>query len=143
MSRSIYVMGSMRNPRVPEIANLLREAGWDAFDDWISPGPNADDCWQEYEKQRGRTFREALDGYHAQHVFALDKYHLDRCDVGVLVLPAGKSAHMELGYLRGCKKPTYVLLDGEPERFDIMYLFATECFTSVDELLFWARGHAL
>jgi nucleoside 2-deoxyribosyltransferase len=132
---SVYVMGSMRSTRVQEVAKALRERGYDVFDDWISPGPEADDRWQAYEKARGRTYAEALQGYHARHVFALDKKHLDRCDVGVLVLPAGKSAHIELGYLVGQGKTTYVLFDGEPERYDVMYLFATTVFTDLDDLL--------
>lgn len=133
--RSIYVMGSMRNPRIPEIAVLLRSMGWDAFDDWHSPGPEADDRWQAYEKVRGRSFREALEGFHAKHVFALDEYHIDRCDVGLLVLPAGKSAHIEFGVFRGAKKPRYILMEGEPERYDIMYRYATKIFTSVEEMV--------
>jgi nucleoside 2-deoxyribosyltransferase len=133
--RSVYIMGSMRCLRVPEVAKALRSIGWEAFDDWYSPGPETDDKWQEYERARGRTFAEALAGYHAKDVFDFDKHHLDRCDRGVLVLPAGKSAHIELGYLRGCGKPAYILMDGEPERYDIMYLFATKIFTSLDDLL--------
>lgn len=132
---SIYVIGSMRNPRVPEVAKALRALGYDAFDDWYSVGPEADDKWQEYEKARGRTFAEALRGYHARHVFELDLYHLDRCNAAVLVAPAGKSGHAELGYMRGAKKPTFYLLDGEPERFDIMLQFASGgIFTALNML---------
>jgi hypothetical protein len=138
--RSIYVIGSMRNARVPLVARALRAGGWDAFDDWHSPGPEADDWWQAYEKERGRTYAQALAGYHAQHVFALDKHHLDRCDAAVLVMPAGKSGHLELGYMIGRGKPGYILLDGEPERYDIMSLFATEIFESLDEMLFTLGG---
>lgn len=131
---AIYVIGSMRNPRVPEVARSLRALGYDAFDDWYSAGPEADDKWQEYEKSRGRTFAEALQGYHAKHVFELDLFHLDRCAAAVLVAPAGKSAHSELGYMRGAKKPTFYLLDGEPERFDVMVQFASEgVFTDFDK----------
>lgn len=133
--RSIYVMGSMRNPRIPEIAILLRSIGWDAFDDWHSVGPEADDYWQAHEKLRGRAFREALAGYHAQHAFALDEFHIDRCDAGLLVLPTGRSAHIEFGVFRGAKKPRYILMDGEPERFDLMYNYATKIFTSLDEMV--------
>ena len=131
----IYLIGSMRNPRIPEIGNLLRAEGHETFEEWYAPGSQADEEWQKYEKQRGRSYKEALAGYHAKHVFAFDLYHLDRCDMGVLVLPAGKSAHMELGYLRGSKKPTIALFDGEPERYDIMYQFATAICFSIDELL--------
>ncbi len=133
--RSIYVIGALRNPRIPEIANALRAIGWDAFDDWHSPGPETDEKWQAYEKLRGRSFREALDGYHARHAFALDEYHIDRCGAGLLVLPAGKSAHIEFGVFRGAGKPRYILMDGEPERYDLMYRYATAIFLSVDEML--------
>ena len=123
--KSIYVAGSMRNPRVPQVAKLLREQGFEVFDDWYSPGEQSDDKWQEYEKDRGRTYAEALDGHHAKHVFELDHRHLKRCDVFVLVMPAGKSAHIELGWF--CKdKPAFVLFDKEPERYDIMYRFVYE-----------------
>lgn len=133
--KSIYVIGSMRNPRVPEVAKSLRGVGIDAYDDWHSSGPESDDRWQAYEKARGRTYREALAGFHAQNVFELDKRHLDRCDACVLVAPSGKSGHLELGYMIGRGKPGYILLDGEPERFDVMSLFATKIFVSVDEML--------
>ena len=125
MIKSVYVAGSMRNPRVTQVAKLLREQGFEVFDDWYSPGEQADNRWQEYEKDRGRTYAEALDGYHAKHVFDLDHHHLKRCDAFVLVMPAGKSAHIELGWF--CKdKPAFVLFDKEPERYDIMYRFVYE-----------------
>ena len=131
---SIYVIGSMRNPKVPEVAAKLRAVGLDAFDDWYSPGPDTDDRWQDYERARKRSYCEALAGAHARNVFAFDKYHLDRCDAALLVLPAGKSGHLELGYMIGRGKPGYILLDGEPERLDVMYNFATKVLTSLEEL---------
>jgi hypothetical protein len=133
--RSIYVIGSLRNPKIPAIAQALREIGMDAFDDWMAAGPEADDYWQRYEQARGHDCRTALAGYAAGHVFEYDKSHLDRCDYGLLVLPAGKSGHLELGYMIGKGKPSYILLDGEPERFDVMYRFASRVFTSTEELL--------
>lgn len=133
--RSIYIIGSMRNPRVPVIAEMLRAVDYDAFDDWQSSGPESDDYWQLYERHRGRTYAEALKGAHAQDVFNFDKRHLDRCAAALVVLPAGKSAHLELGYVLGCGKPGYILLDGEPERLDIMYNFATRVFVNVHEML--------
>lgn len=131
----VYVIGSLRNPRITEVANTLRQAEHDVFEDWHAGGPQADDEWQRYERERGRTYREALYGYHAQHVFAFDKYHLDRANAGVLVMPAGRSAHLELGYLVGQGKPGFVLFDEEPARFDIMYQFATSVCFAVEELV--------
>lgn len=133
--RSIYVIGSLRNPRIPEIGNLLRAEGWDAFDDWYSAGPEADDKLWAYEKARGRDCVDALKGFAARNAFEFDKRHIDRCARGLLVMPAGKSGHLELGYMLGKLKPGYILLDGEPERIDLMMQFATAVFRSTDEML--------
>jgi len=133
--RKVYLVGSMRNPEVLEVARQLRAYGFDVFDDWISPGADTDEEWYAYEKQRGRSFTDALQGEHAQNVFQFDKRHIDAADLLVLILPAGKSAHMELGYAIGQGKPGYILLDGEPERFDVMYAFATGVCNTLGELM--------
>ena len=133
-SRSIYNIGSLRNPAIPSIGNDLRGLGLDVFDDWYGAGPEADDYWKVYEQGRGRSYQEALGGYAASHVFAFDKFHLDRCDMGLLVLPAGRSGHLELGYVAGSGKPTFILSD-DPERWDVMYKFATKVFFSKEEMI--------
>jgi nucleoside 2-deoxyribosyltransferase len=132
--KAIYLIGSLRNPEINRVANELRKLGFEVFDDWTAAGPNADDCWRDYEKQRGHDYAEALQGYAAKHVFALDVFHINRCDIVVLVMPAGKSGHMELGYALGKGKPGFVLFDQEPERFDVMYQFATGVFLSEETL---------
>ena len=130
----IYLIGSLRNPEIPVIGNYLRSLGLEVFDDWFAAGPIADDSWQEYETGRGHSYKEALKGYAAKHVFEFDLHHLHRADIGVLVMPAGKSGHLELGYLRGQGKPVYILFDKEPERYDQMYQFAEEVFFNKEEL---------
>lgn len=131
----VYLIGSMRNPEIPHLAKRLREIGFEVFDDWHSPGPEADDKWQEYEKIRGRGYKEALAGYHAKHVYAIDKHHLDDSDVAVLVMPAGRSGHLELGYMIGCGKLGFILFDEEPDRYDVMYQFADDVFFSEETLI--------
>jgi hypothetical protein len=126
--KSIYIIGSLRNPEIPLLGNDLRKLGLDVFDDWFSSGPETDDYWQKYEKIRGRTYGEALEGTMAEHIFSYDKHHLDRTDGVVMLAPAGKSGHMELGYTIGKGKPGFVLFDKEPERYDVMYRFATGIF---------------
>jgi len=39
----LYLIGSLRNPRVPEVAEILRWNGHLVFDDWYAAGPEADD----------------------------------------------------------------------------------------------------
>ena len=130
---SIYLIGSLRNLEIPSIGKYLRSLGHSVFDDWFAAGPEADDFWKDYEVARGRTYRDALAGYAAQHVFAFDLRHLNECDTGVLVLPAGKSGHLELGYMIGRGNPGYILLNPASDRWDVMYQFATVCET-IDEL---------
>lgn len=131
----IYLIGSLRNPAVPELGNELRRLGFDVFDDWYAAGEKADDAWQAYEQGRGHTFAEALQGYAAQHVFKFDRQHIFESHLGVLVLPAGKSGHIEAGLLVGQGKPVYVLLPEEPDRFDVMYAFFAGVFTVKADLL--------
>jgi hypothetical protein len=133
--KSIYIIGSLRNKNIPEVGNTLRAHSWDAFDDWYGAGHEADDAWRDYENLRGRSHKDALYGFAARHVFAFDKHHLDRCDLAVLVMPAGKSGHLELGYFVGSGKPGFILFEEVPERYDVMHQFATDVFYSTGDLL--------
>lgn len=130
----IYLIGSLRNPKVPEIANALRGSGFEVFDDWYAAGPEADDKWRDYEIGRGHSYVEALAGYAAKHVFSFDLEHLNRSKAVVLVLPAGKSGHLELGYGIGRGKAGYILLD-TPDRWDVMYKFATRVTDDLGEII--------
>lgn len=134
-SNSVYIIGSLRNENIPKVAKSLREEGLDVFDDWYSAGPEADDYLRDYYRERGLKYSEVLSSYSARHIFEFDKKHLDRCDCAVLVLPAGKSGHLELGYVIGRGKPGYILMDGEPERVDIMHSFATKVFMNQEEMI--------
>ncbi|OFX03253.1 MAG: hypothetical protein A3E78_11990 [Alphaproteobacteria bacterium RIFCSPHIGHO2_12_FULL_63_12] len=140
--KTIYLIGSLRNPAIPSIGVTLRDIGFDVFDDWHGAGPCADDEWQRYERERGRSYREALKGHAARQIFSFDRHHLEGADIGVLVTPAGKSGHLELGHLLGRDKPGYVLFDGEPERWDCMYQFATDVFFDMDDLVATLKGLA-
>lgn len=131
----IYLIGSLRNPEVPRVSASLRAAGFHIFDDWFAAGPIADDSWRDYEKARGHTFQQALSGAAAKNVFQFDKTHLDQSDTALLVCPAGKSAHLELGIMLGQGKRGIVYFTGEPERWDVMYQFADAVCFNIDELL--------
>ena len=135
----VYLIGSLRNEKIPHMAKELRDAtGMEVFDDWFSPGPEADEFWRKFEKVRGSSYKEALNNWAAKHVFEFDKFHLDRADIGVLYMPAGKSGHLELGYMIGQGKTCFILFDEEPERWDVMTIFAMEnggnIYISLDEL---------
>ena len=134
----IYLIGSLKNQNVPVLAKEIRDTldnNVEVFDDWFSPGPEADDFWRNYEKLKGSTYKQALNNWAGKHVFEFDKYHIDRATIGVLYMPAGKSGHLELGYMIGQGKRCFILFDEEPERWDVMYQFAEDVFFNKEELL--------
>lgn len=132
----IYLVGSLRNPKVRCVATLLRLEGHDVFDDWHASGPEADDIWQRYETERGRSYKEALDAPFATHAFEFDCAHLEDSDAVVMLMPTGKSGHMEFCWaVRGGALGYVLFLDGEPERWDMMYKFAHGVFFDVPSLI--------
>lgn len=136
MIKSVYVIGSLRNPAVTEFSNQIETLGIEAFSSWYGAGEKADDAWKEYQTARGRNYGQALKEFAAQHVFQFDRFHLDRTDAAVLLLPAGKSGHLELGYTIGRGKPGYIVFEQMPEdRWDVMYCFATKVFFSRQDFL--------
>lgn len=137
ITKKVYIIGSLRNPEISKIAQKIRSStSFEVFDDWMAAGPEADDYWKKYEQEKGNDFVQALKGAAARNVFEFDKAHLDSSDAVVLVLPAGRSGHLELGYALGSGKPGFILLnkEAEGERFDVMYGFATGVTYDPEEL---------
>ena len=135
--RVIYIIGSLRNKNIPIVANKLREANkdWEIFENWHSSGPEADDFLRDYCKGKGLSYKETLKDPAAVNTYNFDKRHMTRATDVVMVMPAGKSGHLELGWAIGKGKRGYVLFDKEPERVDIMYQFSKDLFFDFNELV--------
>ncbi len=134
----IYVASSWRNDKQFGVVGFLRRAGHEVYD-FRNPKPgnsgfhwsDIDPKWQSWEPYQ---FKEALNHPIAEQGFNLDWEAMAWADVGVLVMPCGRSAHLEAGYFVGAKKPLFILLsDGEPE---LMYKMSTGVCLSLSELLF-------
>ncbi len=130
----IYIVGSLRNKAIPRFANELESLGFEVFADWYAAGPDADDYLRDYAKERGWNYKQTLQSAVARNIFAFDKDHIDQSDIVIMLMPAGRSGHLEIGYSRGKGKLTFILFDAEPERVDIMYQFADELFFSKADL---------
>lgn len=137
----IYVAGSLRRrDRILEAVQALESEGIETFYDWIMPGEETDAKWQSFEESLGHDYEYAMNRAHARDVFNFDKRWLDRADGVLLTLPAGKSAHLELGYTLGTGRPGFIWLDGEPERWDVMYLFATLVTKRLEDIIAWCKN---
>ena len=79
------------------------------------------------------TFIEGLEHTLARKGFDSDYQALDWADAVVMVMPCGRSAHLELGYAAGQKKITVIMVtEAEPE---LMYKMATHLVTSTQQML--------
>lgn len=139
MSR-IYVASSWRNTRQPTVVNALRHFGHEVYD-FRNPAPgNHGFHWSEidpaWETWDSKAYIEALDHPIAEDGFASDFNAMKWADTGVLVLPSGRSAHIEAGYFVGAAKPLHILLFDRQEP-ELMYLMATSISRSIAELVHW------
>lgn len=146
MPRRIYVASSWRNAIQPEIVETLRAAGHDVYD-FRNPAPGQKGfAWRDCGGQAAEdgpgtgartipSYLEAIRSERARQGFAFDKQALDWCDTCVLVLPCGRSAHLELGYAAGQGKDTYVLLHEDKFEPELMYLLNTDICTDVQEII--------
>lgn len=135
----IYVASSWRNQRQPSVVRELRSRGHDVYDFRNPPGRTGfswKQCADEHQIRDPRRFRdEVLRSPLARAGFKSDMDALSAADATVLVLPCGRSAHLELGWAAGAGRRTYVLFDEAVDEPELMYLMNTRICLSIDELV--------
>lgn len=129
--RRIYVASSWRNEYQPMFVQGLRREGHEVYD-FRSPRPGDDGFhWSEIDPDwQGWTSREymaSLSHPIAERGFANDWEAMQWADTGILLLPCGRSAHLEAGYFVGAGKELFILLRDENEP-ELMYKLATGIF---------------
>lgn len=134
----IYLASSWRNISQGDMVRTLRLAGHEVYD-FKNPRPGDNGFgWREVDPDWQRwtpsVFREGLTHPVACAGFKSDFDAMKWADACVLLLPCGRSAHIEAGYFVGANKPLYIVLapDNEPE---LMYLMANGIFVNPGELL--------
>ena len=117
----IYVASSWRNKYFPEVVARLREAGHEVYDFRNPPHGGNGFRWTDIDPKAPEwSFGEYAEGLHhplAERQFKADLEALEWADTCVLVLPCGRSAHTEAGWLagKGCKVVVYIPEMMEPE----------------------------
>jgi len=141
IANRIYVASSWRNSAQQGVVHTLRAAKFEVYDfkhpvdgdtgfHWSDTGlnRNADDLIDAAEYQQAIQHPLAVDGY------AKDYAAMQWADTFVLVLPCGRSAHLELGWAAGAGKRTVILLD-DPCVPELMYRMVDHVATDVMDLL--------
>jgi hypothetical protein len=150
MPSYVYVASSWRNPMQQAVVAVLTAAGIDHYDFRNPPGGTGF-SWREVKTDRPSVTGiatkgsdwEQVDEYlrMVNHPRAIEGYDADfaameKADTFVMVLPCGKSAHLEIGYAIGAGKRTAILLE-DPVEPELMYRGVDFMARSVHELLGW------
>ena len=134
----IYVASSWRNPYFPEVVTRLREAGHEIYDFRNPPHGGAGFHWTDVDPDAPNwTYAQYAEGLHhplAERQFQADIDALTWADTCVLVLPCGRSAHTEAGWMAGAGKRVLAYLPEmvEPE---LMYKLFDGVAGSLEELV--------
>ncbi len=141
----IYVATSWRNEWQPGVVVALRESGHEVYDfrEPHTTGPNRGRQgvgfrWSEIDPQweswTPSQYIQALNSQAATDGFGSDMDALEWCEACVLVMPCGRSAHLEAGWAKGIGKLTLALLTdySEPE---LMYRMFDKLCLNLDDVI--------
>ena len=146
----IYVASSWRNVHQPGIVAFLRLAGHEVYDfraPHLGPGARGvgfnwadiDPRWEDWTVEQYRdalTLPRVEDGYRA------DLTGMGWAGACVLLLPSGRSAHSEAGWMAGKGKPVIVHTADRRIEPELMYLLYHEITVTDGELLAALGGPA-
>jgi hypothetical protein len=144
MRRNIYLASSWRNPFQQEIVNVLRDAGHVVYD-FKNPSEgikgfawsDIDNNWKNWDTQQ---FIEALHHPIAESGFTNDFKAMIEADCCVLLLPSGRSAHLEGGYFAGHGLKKLVIFSPTKEEPELMYKLADFVSDSMEEILIYLES---
>lgn len=138
MSRKIYVASSWRNEFYEDVVSSLRAAGHDVYDFRNPPSGDEGFKWscvaEDYMDWAPQEYRKQLMHPKAVRQFGNDIRAMESCDVCVLVLPCGRSAHTEAGWFAGRDREVYAYIPVRQEP-ELMYKLFTGVCCTMDELL--------
>jgi hypothetical protein len=134
----IYVASSWRNQHQPRVVEALREVGHEVYDFRNPPHGRGGFAWSDidpnWEGWSTEAYADALNHPIAVHGFKSDFDGMKWAECCVMVLPCGRSANTEAGWMKGAGKLVYVLspVEQEPE---LMYKLHDGIFSNTEDLI--------
>ena len=145
MSR-IYVASSWKNTAQPGLVEELRRRGHLVYDFQHPNGRDDENVWLSVSDRLGygralaldsltpAEFRQMLTDSEAVARFNEHFAAMRDADTCVLLLPAGRSAHVEAGYMNGLGKRVFVMDCSREATPELMYLMFDDYFHDFEEL---------
>ena len=134
----IYVASSWRNKYFPAVVEALRAKGHEVYDFRNPPHGGNGFRWTDIdEKALEWSFDEYSEGLHhpkAERQFKADLEAMEWADTCVLVLPSGRSAHTEAGWMAGAGRRVFVYIP-EMQEPELMYKLFDGVVGSMEDLL--------
>ena len=135
----IYVASSWRNAEQPAIVARLRSAGHGVYDFRNPPNGVKGFAWSDidpdWQSWSAADYRRLLTTHPlAARGYVSDLRGMEWADTCLLVLPSGRSAHLEGGWFAGRGK-RLIILTRDGEEPELMALMANEICVSLDEVL--------
>ena len=132
----VYVASSWRNEYQQQVVERLRAVGAEVYDfkhpnggkgfSWSDVDPD----WKNWDV---KTYVDGLEHKMAVEGFKRDFEAMKKADICVLVLPCGRSAHAEAGWMAGARK-TVIAYIPKLEEAELMYNLFYAVTDSLDEV---------
>ena len=120
----IYVASSWRNQYFPDVVKLLREYGHEVYDFRNPPHNHGAFMWKnidpDFDNWSVEQYKKGLEHPSSERQFQADLDALNWADTCIIVLPCGRSAHTEAGWMKGAGKKVIVYIP-EMQEAELMY----------------------
>lgn len=127
----IYLASSWKNPFYEDVRNFLELLGHSVYD---FKNPEYAFNWREFQLFGASDYLHVLRQHRCLVAFHRDMEALRSCDTCILLLPCGKSAHMEAGWARGAGKRLIIFVNDRELDPYLMHLMADAFVKSIAEL---------
>lgn len=129
------VITKFRNKKqCDRLVEKIRAKGKTCYNFCDTPAdPNSPEASAEEQMEKFENVNDFYNNEHFKFMFKKDLDGLKNAEKVIMLLPAGTSVHIEAGIAYGLGKP--LVLIGEPEKPESLYLIFGERYASIDEFL--------
>lgn len=136
----IYLASSWQNKEYEQVLNTLRLEGYETYDFKHPENKELSSFdWEKLDKKYNRwtcsDFKKALNHPETIKAFQKDFQAMQEADICVLLLPCGRSAHSEAGWMKGNGKKVFILDLSENPKPELMYRMYDDYLTETMKLI--------